>query len=162
MHPSRGSRPKAVLGGLLDASTPKECKDCDNSLDSVLYRCNNVWISVDTPIRSRYTVYMTLRKKRSDRNHVLYRVTCVNTGDTYIGLTVAQGQAYLRSVKIRWQKHVSRANCESKDWAICKALRELSECTWQYEVLEVVRGRKPAHERERELIHTFNPSLNTF
>jgi len=67
---------------------------------------------------------MTLRKKRSDRNHVLYKVTCVDTGDSYVGLTVAQGHAYVRSVKIRWQK--------------------------------------PAHQRERQLIAEFEPSLNTF
>ena len=105
---------------------------------------------------------MTLRKKRSDRNHVLYRVTCVDTGDTYLGLTVAQGQAYLRSVKVRWQKHVSRAKCEDKDWAMCNALRELSGAKWQYEVMEIIRGRKPAHQRERELISECEPTLNTF
>lgn len=103
-----------------------------------------------------------LRKKRSDRNHVIYQVTCVDTGDTYIGLTVALGQAYLKSVKIRWQKHVSRAMRETKDWAFCHAIRELADCEWRYEVVEVVRGRKPAHQRERELIATYEPSLNTF
>jgi hypothetical protein len=103
-----------------------------------------------------------MRKKRSDRNHVLYRVECVNTGDTYIGLTVAQGQAFLRSVKVRWQKHVSRAMKENKDWALCQALRDNTESLWTYEVLEVVRGRKPAHQRERELIDYFEPTLNTF
>lgn len=108
-----------------------------------------------------YNTYM-LRKKRSDRNHVLYRVTCVDTGDTYIGLTVANGQAYVRSVKVRWQKHVSRAKCENKNWNMCRALRKLIDCTWTYEVLEIVRGRKPAHQRERELIAEFEPSLNTF
>ena len=105
---------------------------------------------------------MTLRKKRSDRNHVLYRVTCVDTGDSYVGLTVAQGHAYVRSVKVRWQKHVSRAKCENKNWAMCTALRELAGAVWQYEVLEIIRGRKPAHQRERELIAEFEPSLNTF
>jgi len=105
---------------------------------------------------------MTLRKKRSDRNHVLYKVTCVDTGDSYIGLTVAIGQAYVRSVKVRWQKHVSRAKCESKDWTMCNALRKLSDCAWQYEVLEVIRGRNPAHQRERRLIAIMSPSLNTF
>jgi hypothetical protein len=103
-----------------------------------------------------------MRKKRSDRNHVLYRVTCVDTGDTYIGLTVALGQAYVKSVKIRWQKHVSRAKCENKNWNFCKALRKLAGCQWQYEVLDVVRGRKNAHQTERELIGFFQPSLNTF
>ncbi len=105
---------------------------------------------------------MHMRKKRSDRNHVLYRVTCVDTGDTYIGLTVALGQAYVKSVKIRWQKHVSRAKCENKNWNFCKALRKLAGCQWQYEVLDVVRGRKNAHQTERELIGFFQPSLNTF
>jgi hypothetical protein len=45
---------------------------------------------------------------------------------------------------------MSRAKKESKDWAICEALR--SDEAIQYEVLEVVRGRKAAHSRERQLI----------
>ena len=105
---------------------------------------------------------MVERKKRSDRNHVIYRVTCIDTNDTYIGLTVAQGRAFLKSVKVRWQKHVSRARCENKAWNFCKALRVLDDCEWTYEVLEVVRGRKPAHQRERQLIAEFEPTLNTF
>jgi hypothetical protein len=32
----------------------------------------------------------------------------------------------------------------------------------QYEVLEVIRGRKPAYQRERELIAELEPTLNTF
>lgn len=103
-----------------------------------------------------------MRKKRSDRNHVLYRVSCLNTGDTYIGLTVAQGQAFLRSVKVRWQKHVSRSIREDKSWALYECLRENVDSEWRYEVLEVVRGRKPAHQRERELIAEYSPTLNTF
>ena len=99
-----------------------------------------------------------MRRKRSDRNHVLYQLTIGE--DTYIGLTVAQGQAFLRSVKVRVQKHMSRARKESKDWAICEALR--SDEVIQYEVLEVVRGRKAAHSRERERIEALSPSLNTF
>ena len=103
-----------------------------------------------------------MKKKRSDRNHVLYRVFCVDTGDSYIGLTVADGQAYVRSVKVRWQKHVSRAVRENKQWSLCKALRKLVGAEWQYEVLEIVRGRKPAYQRERELIAEYGPTLNTF
>lgn len=105
---------------------------------------------------------MVMRKKRSDRNHVIYMVTCTDTNDTYVGLTVAQGHAYVRSVKIRWQKHVSRAKCETKTWSFCNALRNLQNCSWTYQVLEVVRGRKPAHQRERELIYELTPTLNTF
>jgi len=105
---------------------------------------------------------MIVRKKRSDRNHVLYRVTCVDTGDCYIGLTVAKGQAFLRSVKVRWQKHVSRAMREDKAWNFCEFLREFRDAEYRYEVIEVIRGRKPAHQRERELIREYNPTLNTF
>ena len=105
---------------------------------------------------------MMKRKLRSDRNHVLYRVEWIDTGDSYIGLTVAQGHAFLRSVKVRWQKHVSRAMCEDKNWSFCAAIRDNADAVWRYEVLEVVRGRKPAHQRERQLIAEYEPNLNTF
>lgn len=97
-------------------------------------------------------------KKRCDRNHVIYRMFI---GDqSYIGLTVANGRAFGKAVKLRVQKHISRAMIEQKDWSICEALRGAEVV--EYEVLEVIRGRKPAHQRERVLISEFNPSLNTF
>ena len=80
----------------------------------------------------------------------------------YIGLTVAIGQAFLRSVKVRFQKHISRAKCENRQWAFCKFIRSNSDVTFKYEVIEVVRGRKPAYQRERELIVKYAPTLNTF
>ena len=101
-----------------------------------------------------------MRKKRSDRNHVIYAVTA--EGQKYIGLTVANGQAYLRSVKVRVQKHISRALKEDKDWFFCQFIRKNPEGQLRYEVLEVVRGRKAAHEVEREYIREWAPSLNTF
>jgi hypothetical protein len=102
----------------------------------------------------------TMRKKRSDRNYVLYQLTAEN--ETYIGLTVAQGQAFLRSVKVRVQKHISRAKRENKDWSLYAFLRDNPEVQLQYEVIEVVRGRKNAYQRERELIAEYEPNLNTF
>ena len=102
-----------------------------------------------------------IRKKRSDRNHVIYRME-MDTGDTYVGLTVAQGSAFLRSVKVRVQKHMSRARKEDKAWNLYSFLRDNEDVSITYEVLEVVRGRKPAHQRERELISELNPTLNTF
>ena len=102
-----------------------------------------------------------MRKKRSDRNYVLYALTA-ETGDSYIGLTVAQGQAFLRSVKVRVQKHLSRARKENHSWTLYEFLRENPEVELSYEVLEVVRGRKPAHQRERVLIAEMAPTLNTF
>jgi hypothetical protein len=101
-----------------------------------------------------------MRKKRNDRNYVLYQLTAEN--ETYIGLTVAQGQAFLRSVKVRVQKHISRAKRENHDWSLYAFLRDNPEVQLQYEVIEVVRGRKNAYQREREIIAETNPSLNTF
>ena len=103
-----------------------------------------------------------MRKKRSDRNYVLYFVQCEETGDSYIGLTVAQGRAFLKSVAFRWRKHVNRAMNDGKDWKFCSFLRENPELSYTYGVIEVVRGRKSAYQRERELIGEINPSLNTF
>lgn len=102
---------------------------------------------------------LSMRKKRNDRNYVLYRLEV--DGESYIGLTVSQGRAFLRSVKVRVQKHLSRARCENKDWSLYSFLRD-NEAEVSYEVLEVVRGRKPAYQRERELISEMQPSLNTF
>jgi len=102
-----------------------------------------------------------MRKKRSDRNYVLYNVSCETTGDFYIGLTVATGRAFLRSVKVRVQKHLSRARRENKDWNLYTFLRQ-NEDDLRYEVLEVVRGRKNAYQREREIIAELDPTLNTF
>jgi len=103
-----------------------------------------------------------MRKKRSDRNYVLYRIVCKDTGDEYIGLTVAVGRAFLKSVKIRWQKHTSRARRENKNWNLCEFLRNNADAEYAYEVIEVIRGRKDAYSREREIIAERQPRLNTF
>ena len=99
-----------------------------------------------------------IRKKRNDRNYVLYQLTVDE--QTYIGLTVAVGRAFLKSVKVRVQKHISRAMVEDKDWTLCAALRHADHI--QYSVIEVVRGRKNAYQRERELIAEYSPELNDF
>ena len=99
-----------------------------------------------------------MRKKRNDRNYVLYRLFV--DGAEYIGLTVSIGRAFLKSVKVRVQKHISRSKMENKDWSVCYAIRNADII--EYEVIEVIRGRKAAYSRERELIAEFNPTLNTF
>jgi len=99
-------------------------------------------------------------KKRSDRNYVLYRLEM--DGQSYVGLTVSQGRAFLRSVKVRVQKHLSRARRENHTWTLYAFLRDNEDAQVQYEVLEVIRGRKPAYKRERELIAELEPTLNTF
>ena len=99
-----------------------------------------------------------MRKKRSDRNYILYSLN-VN-GESYIGLTVANGRAYWNALKLRVQKHISRSIREDKDWSLCKAIRNADVI--EYEVLEVIRGRADAYQRERELIKQYQPSLNDF
>lgn len=103
-----------------------------------------------------------MRKKRCDRKHALYCATNILTGEQYVGLTVINGSAIKRAVKVRWQKHVSRARCEAKAWALCEALRFWGPEAFDLTVLEVVRGRKQAHQREREVIKQTQPELNTF
>ena len=103
-----------------------------------------------------------MRKKRNDRNYVLYQITDENSGHNYIGLTVATGRAFLRSVKVRVQKHLSRAKCENKSWAFCEFIRKNSDAQLAYEVIAVVRGRKAAYQLEREYIKENQPTLNTF
>jgi len=51
---------------------------------------------------------------------------------------------------------------EDKNWSFCNAIRDNADAEWRYQVLEVVRGRKPAHQRERQLIAEYSPNLNTF
>ena len=99
-----------------------------------------------------------IRKKRNDRNYILYELRVDNR--TYIGLTVSQGRAFLRSVKVRVQKHISRAFVENKDWSLCHAIQNAESIS--YSVIEVVRGRKNAYQRERELIAEYAPKLNDF
>jgi hypothetical protein len=38
----------------------------------------------------------------------------------------------------------------------------MPDAEYTYQVIEVVRGRKNAYQRERELIDEYSPTLNTF
>lgn len=101
------------------------------------------------------------RKRRSDRTHLVYMITCEPTGERYIGITVSIGRAYQKSVKSRWQKHVYHALIEGRDYALQRAIREHGEESFAHELLYIVRGKAAAHEIERELIELEAPELNT-
>lgn len=104
------------------------------------------------------------RAVRSDCNYVLYVLTCTVTGDRYLGLTRPKGRAFLRAVKVRWQKHVSRAKMECEktaEWTLCKAIREYGAENFTFAVLEIVRGKEAAFKRECELINSDKYVLNT-
>lgn len=102
------------------------------------------------------------RKRRTDRNHAIYMIERKNSDDFYIGVTgKGAGVSLARSVEIRLIKHIRRANTENKDWTLCKQIRKYGGDAFTISVLEIVRGKKEAHQRERELIRKFKPTLNT-
>jgi len=103
------------------------------------------------------------RKRRSDRNQVIYFIEDVVTREVYIGLTALsfKGNVY-RTLRRRMQKHMQRALTENKDWGLSRALRERGAERFVFGVVEVVRGKKAAHAHETELINTIQPALNTF
>lgn len=98
------------------------------------------------------------RKKRVDRNHIVYKLQVRNL--TYIGVTYIEKDAK-RSLRRRWQKHVRRALTEQLDWALCKAIRKYGSDKFTVEILDVVRGKAQAHNIEREYIRELRPKLNT-
>ena len=119
---------------------------------------------VDRTLKVSYNRYMTqtttTRKKRTDRNHIIYELR-VN-GHNYIGVTAKTASTVNKSVLARAAKHFYRAKTEGKNWLLCQALRSLQDKS-EIEVLvhEVVRGKAAAHKREVELRRALCPTLNT-
>lgn len=101
------------------------------------------------------------RKKRADRMHVIYQVTCAPTNETYIGLTVCAGNSPTKAVDGRWKRHVTRAIRHDKGWKLCEAIRLHGPTAFEVKVLEKVRGKAQAHAREREVTKLVGATLNT-
>jgi hypothetical protein len=99
-----------------------------------------------------------MRKKRSDRKHIVYCLTNAVNGDCYIGVT----QGFLKKdLKVRIQKHIRRALTEDKQWTLCKAIRAFGADAFIPMIVDIVRGKAAAHEFERQLIGEYSPTLNT-
>jgi hypothetical protein len=119
---------------------------------------------VDRIAKRRYNYSMTqtntTRKKRTDRNHIIYELRI--NGLNYIGVTAKTETTINKSVLARAAKHFYRAKTEGKNWLLCEALRGLNDKS-EIEVLvhEVIRGKAAAHKREVELRRVINPALNT-
>jgi hypothetical protein len=102
----------------------------------------------------------TPRKKRADRNHIIYEL--VVNGLNYIGVTAKTESTVNKSVLARAAKHYYRAKTENKNWSLCVALRELNDKSEiEVYVHEIVRGKSAAHRREVELRRLLKPALNT-
>jgi hypothetical protein len=104
---------------------------------------------------------MKSRKRRTDRNHAIYVITNIVTGDQYLGLT-GINSTVKKSLYVRIRKHIQRAYSESKNWGLCENIRKYGPESFTYGLLEIVRGKMQAHNRENELIKQYNPALNTF
>jgi hypothetical protein len=102
----------------------------------------------------------TPRKKRVDRNHIIYEL--VVNGKNYIGVTAKTESTVNKSVLSRAAKHFYRAKKEDKNWSLCVELRKLDNKN-EIEVFvhEVIRGKAEAHKREVELRRMIKPALNT-
>ncbi len=100
------------------------------------------------------------RKRRQDTKHAVYMLVNTNTNEAYIGITVC-GNNVKKALKVRFQKHVRRAVTENKSWALCNSIREHGAEAFAVLLVDVVRGRKPAHAYEREIINGSAPALNS-
>ena len=100
------------------------------------------------------------RAKRTDRNHIIYEI--VTPIGSYIGVTAKTESTVLKSLRARAAKHYYRAKTETKNWLLCQYLRGLdSKGEIDIRAVEMIRGKTPAHTRERELIRQLKPALNT-
>jgi predicted GIY-YIG superfamily endonuclease len=101
-----------------------------------------------------------MRKKRSDRNHIVYQIVNKQTEEFYIGITALQGRAYKFSIQKRWKQHISRAKTQDLDWTLCNSIRQHGPESFDISILEVIRGKSEAHSREVQLIRELKPQLN--
>ena len=119
---------------------------------------------IDTVVKPCYNTHMTQthtqRKKRTDRNHIIYEL--VVNGKNYIGVTAKTESTVNKSVLRRAAKHFYRAKTETKNWLLCAELRTLADKSEiQCYIHEVIRGKAEAHKREVELRRMIKPVLNT-
>jgi len=102
-----------------------------------------------------------MRKKRTDRNHIVYSITVGE--ERYIGVTAKTESTVPKSLWSRLSKHWYRRNDPARlHWALYSALRSLTDrAEAVIRVEHIVRGKEAAHKLERELIRQYRPVLNT-
>jgi len=100
-----------------------------------------------------------VRKKRSDRTHIVYAL--VSGSDFYLGVTAKTETTVQKSAQTRFNKHIYRSRSEDKSWLLYEAMRKRGTEAFAVLVIDVLRGKAAAHAAEREMIREFTPNLNT-
>jgi hypothetical protein len=101
------------------------------------------------------------RKKRSDRNHVIYEIFNTFNGKSYLGITACIDRRIKYSVINRFNKHCSRAKMEDKQWALYKDMKKYGKDVYDVYIIEVVRGKATAHQKEVEYLKQYDYELNS-
>jgi len=101
------------------------------------------------------------RRTRSDRSHVVYRLTHPPSGGTYVGLTALLAGSAGRSVRKRWLQHLWHARVGGRQGPLADLIRSHGDDPWLVQVVGVVRGKAAAHRMELDLVRAERPSLNT-
>ena len=102
-----------------------------------------------------------MRKKRSDRNHLIYMLTCEPTDERYIGVTVMNSTSKAKVLKQRWKGHLYKALVLQESWVLPRTIREYGVDSFTAEVLKIVRGKKAAFAAESAFIKDLGTELNT-
>lgn len=102
-----------------------------------------------------------MRKKRCDRNHLIYVINCNSTNEQYIGVTVMKGTSRVKTLSQRWQGHLYKALVLNEDWSLPQAIRKYGSKNFTINALKTVRGKKPAFMAEALLINDLKTKLNT-
>jgi len=100
------------------------------------------------------------RKRRNDRNHLVYKLTCSEGGSFYIGVTFIEQRNAEKSLRRRWLAHQRNALRYNKQELLSQTIRKHGPETFTREVLQIVRGKANCHTVERQLIKDLRPPLN--
>ena len=103
----------------------------------------------------------TNRKRRSDRNHIVYMITNTVTNENYIGIASMIDRSGKETLAARWSRHVGRAYNQAKQWKLCESIRKYGPEVFHIEIVTVVRGKAEAHALEVQWIDEHRPALNT-
>lgn len=100
------------------------------------------------------------RKRRNDRNHLIYKLTCSVDDSIYIGMTFIDRGKRLASLDRRWRAHLRNAMVYGNSTILYDAIRTHGPETFTHEIIEVVRGKAACHAAERQFIKDLQPALN--